>query len=87
MTTITLKVKEKTKKGKIFLDLAKMFYDENNEVELIKMPNGLSKSITTGNQLTTNDKKYLDNLKKVVVEIKSGNHQNYKTWEEFVNEV
>ena len=35
MTTITLKINEKTKKGKAFLALAKVFYDEKNEVELV----------------------------------------------------
>jgi hypothetical protein len=87
MTTITLKIKEKTRKGSVFLDLAKMFYDENNEVELVKMQNSLSKSVTIQNELTTKDKAYLNNLRKVVLDIKSGNNQNYKTWEEFANEV
>ncbi|WP_395061125.1 DUF2683 family protein [Flavobacterium sp.] len=36
MTTITLKIDERTKKGKAFLALAKVFYDEKNEVELVK---------------------------------------------------
>ena len=35
MTTITLKINEKTKKRKAFLALAKVFYDEKNEVELV----------------------------------------------------
>lgn len=35
MTTITLKINEKTKKGKAFLALAKVFYDEKNEIELV----------------------------------------------------
>lgn len=36
MTTITLKINEKTKKGKAFLALAKVFYEENKEIELIE---------------------------------------------------
>lgn len=35
MTTITLKIDERTKKGKAFLALAKVFYEEKNEVELV----------------------------------------------------
>lgn len=35
MTTITLKIDERTKKGKVFLALAKVFYEEKNEVELV----------------------------------------------------
>ena len=84
MTTITLKINEKTKKGKIFLDLAKLFYDENNEIELMKMP---SSKTTDENLLTLKDKRYLKNLRKVVVDIKSGNHQNLKTWKEFSDEL
>jgi hypothetical protein len=35
MTTITLKIDERTKKGKAFLALAKVFYEENKEIELV----------------------------------------------------
>lgn len=35
MTTITLKIDERTKKGKAFLALAKVFYEEKNEIELV----------------------------------------------------
>jgi ABC-type Fe3+ transport system substrate-binding protein len=35
MTTITLKINEKTKNGKAFLALAKVFYEDNKDVELI----------------------------------------------------
>jgi flagellin-specific chaperone FliS len=34
MTTLTLKINEKSKKGRIFLDLAKMLYDK--EIEVVK---------------------------------------------------
>ncbi len=37
--------------------------------------------------LTDKDKKYLANLKKVFLDIKSGNQNNLKTWEEFANEI
>ena len=36
MTTITLKIDEKTKKGKAFLALAKVFYEEKKEIELVE---------------------------------------------------
>jgi hypothetical protein len=39
MTTITLKIDEKTKKGKAFLALAKVFYEEKNEIELVDEKN------------------------------------------------
>lgn len=35
MTTITLKIDERTKKGKAFLALAKVFYEEKKEIELV----------------------------------------------------
>lgn len=38
MTTITLKINEKTKKGKAFLQLAKVLCDEK-EVEFFEVPN------------------------------------------------
>ncbi len=36
MTTITLKIDERTKKGKAFLALAKVFYEEKKEIELVE---------------------------------------------------
>jgi len=39
MTTITLKIDERTKKGKAFLALAKVFYEEKNEIELVNEKN------------------------------------------------
>ena len=39
MTTITLKIDERTKKGKAFLALAKVFYEEKNEIELVDEEN------------------------------------------------
>ena len=39
MTTITLKIDERTKKGKAFLALAKIFYEEKKEIELVDKKN------------------------------------------------
>ncbi|HLV23662.1 MAG TPA: hypothetical protein VKY36_02635 [Moheibacter sp.] len=36
MTTIKLKINERTKKGKAFLEFAKTFFEEGKEVELIE---------------------------------------------------
>ena len=83
MTTLTLKIKENTKKGKIFLDLAKLFYNDNNEVELMETPSSKTKI----DKVTDKEKKYLKNLKEVVVDIKSSNYENLKTWKEFSNEL
>ena len=36
MTTITIKINERSKKGKAFLEFAKTFFDEGKDVEIIK---------------------------------------------------
>ena len=36
MTTITLKINERTKKGKAFLELAHAFFENSEEIEIIK---------------------------------------------------
>ncbi len=37
MTTITLKINEKTKKGKAFLEMARVFFTDSKEIELIEV--------------------------------------------------
>lgn len=39
MTTITLKINERTKKGKAFLEMARAFSEDSKEIEIIKTPN------------------------------------------------
>jgi UDP-N-acetylmuramyl tripeptide synthase len=39
MTTITLKINERTKKGKAFLEMARAFFEDSKEIEIIKVPN------------------------------------------------
>ena len=39
MTTITLKINERTKKGKAFLEMAHAFFEDSKEIEIIKVPN------------------------------------------------
>jgi hypothetical protein len=39
MTTITLKIDERTKKGKAFLEMARAFFEDSKEIEIIKVPN------------------------------------------------
>ena len=36
MTTITIKINERSKKGKAFLEFAKTFFSEGKDVEIIK---------------------------------------------------
>lgn len=36
MTTITLKINERTKKGKAFLEMARVFFENSKEIELIE---------------------------------------------------
>jgi hypothetical protein len=39
MTTITLKINERTKKGKAFLEMAHAFFEDSKEIEIVKVPN------------------------------------------------
>lgn len=39
MTTLTLKINEKTKKGKAFLEMARVFFEDSKEIEIVKVPN------------------------------------------------
>ena len=39
MTTITLKINERTKKGKAFLEMEHAFFEDSKEIEIIKIPN------------------------------------------------
>ena len=36
MTTLTIKINERSKKGKAFLDFAKTFFDEGKDIEIIE---------------------------------------------------
>lgn len=64
MTTITLKINERTKKGKAFLEFAKTFFEEEGkEVELIETQ---EKSA-----LSPEDKELLNQIKKSIVEMKA----------------
>lgn len=70
MTTITLKINERTKKGKAFLEFAKTFFEEGNEVELIETNDKKS--------LSQEEKDYLIQLSdsaKEMKEISSGKKQ------------
>ena len=39
MTTITLKINDKTKKGQVFMDFLNQFISDNKTVEVVKEPN------------------------------------------------
>lgn len=43
MTTLTIKINERSKKGKAFLEFAKTFFDEGKDVEIIESDSEKSK--------------------------------------------
>jgi hypothetical protein len=43
MTTITIKINERTKKGKAFLEFAKTFFADSKDVEIIESDNKKAK--------------------------------------------
>ena len=43
MTTLTIKINERSKKGKAFLEFAKTFFDEGKDVEIIESDSKKSK--------------------------------------------
>ena len=43
MTTLTIKINERSKKGKAFLEFAKIFFDEGKDVEIIESDSKKSK--------------------------------------------
>ncbi len=47
MTTLTLKINEKTKKGKAFLEMARVFFEDSKEIEIVKVPNSTTQKAIT----------------------------------------
>lgn len=69
MTTITIKINERSKKGKAFLEFAKTFLNDGKDVEIIESDSEkeetLSKNIYS--------KEFIAKIKKAEENIKSGN--------------
>lgn len=63
MTTITLKINERTKAGKAFLAMAETFLKDVNGIEIIE---------TASDELSSSQKKWINGLKKVSKDLKSG---------------
>jgi hypothetical protein len=51
MTTITLKINERSKKGKAFLEMARAFFEDSKEIEIIKEPNATTKKNASSNKV------------------------------------
>lgn len=64
MTTITLKINERTKAGKAFMAMAETFFKDAKGIEIIENP---------ANELTASQKKWINGLKKVSKNLKAGN--------------
>jgi len=81
MTTITLKINERTKKGKAFLEMARAFFEDSKEIEIIKVPNAPSKRNVSSNKVLQD----LDLAFKQLTTAKKSN-LNRKTLDELLNE-
>jgi hypothetical protein len=81
MTTITLKINERTKKGKAFLEMARAFFEDSKEIEIIKAPKESSKNNASSNTVLQDLDlafKQLATAKKSII--------NRKTLDELLNE-
>lgn len=84
MTTLTIKINERTKAGKAFMAMAEIFFKDAKGVEIIHNPDDLSAST-----LSDKDEAYLKRLKrsaKQAKEIAQGNRKG-KSLNDFLNEV
>jgi hypothetical protein len=82
MTTIT--INERTKAGKTLLELAKLLATTNKGVAIDD--SGLAKAATKNKELTLKQKKWIDGLKKVATDVKSGTFKG-KSAQSFLNEL
>ena len=66
MTTLTLKINERSKKGKAFLAFATTFFDDNSDVEIVEsdLNSSIKKNIYS--------QSFIDKIKKADQEIKDG---------------
>lgn len=68
MTTLTIKINERSKKGKAFLEFAKTFFDEGKDVEIIESD---SKAIKKEKSIYS--EAFIKKIKKAEENIKNGN--------------
>jgi hypothetical protein len=81
MTTITLKINERSKKGKAFLEMAHAFFEDSKEIEIIKVPKEPSKKNASSSKVLQD----LDLAFKQLTTAKKSNI-NRKTLDELLNE-
>lgn len=68
MTTITLKINEKSKKGKAFLEMTRAFFEDSKDIQIIKTPNAVTQKVIDdakkgkGLTRTTNHKDLMQKL-------------------------
>jgi len=79
MTTITLKINERTKAGKAFLEMANVMIKESKSIEIVS--NTFTRSLA--------EEKYLNSLKKASLEMKelSSGRKNGKTLNDFFDAI
>jgi len=79
MTTLTLKINERTKAGKAFLEMANVMIKESKSIEIVS--NTSTRSLA--------EEKYLNSLKKASLEMKelSSGRKNGKTLNDFFDEI
>jgi len=79
MTTLTLKINERTKAGKAFLEMAKVMIKESKSIEIVS--NTFTRSLA--------EEKYLNSLKKASLEMKelSSGRKNGKTLNDFFDAI
>jgi len=79
MTTITLKINERTKAGKAFLEMANVMIKESKSIEIVS--NTSTRSLA--------EEKYLNSLKKASLEMKelSSGRKNGKTLNDFFDAI
>ncbi len=68
MTTITIKINERSKKGKAFLEFAKTFFAEGKDVEIIQSDNKKLKK-----EKSIYSDAFIAKMKKAEENIKNGN--------------
>jgi hypothetical protein len=80
----TLNINEKTKAGKVVLELVKILTDAGSKG--ITIDTGLEKPVT--NELSLKEKKYLNNLKKVAEDIRENlGKKQYQSAQSFLDEL
>lgn len=75
MTTLTIKINERSKKGKAFLEFAKTFFNDGKDVEIIESDS--IKNTTTSEDIYS--KEFIAKIKRAEANIKKGNTTRLNT--------